>query len=58
MHTVQSAECEDGMPPESTIARMSHTPCLNLLVKICRPIKLCFLSVQTAIRLAVDTLGH
>ena len=33
--TVQSAECEDGMPPESTIARMSHTPCLTFFVKIC-----------------------
>ena len=33
--TVQSAECEDGMPPESTIARMSHTPCLIFFVKIC-----------------------
>ena len=37
VHTVQRAECEEGMPPESTTARMSHTPCLNLFVKICRP---------------------
>ena len=35
MRTVQRAECEEGMPPESTIARMSHTPCLILFVKIC-----------------------
>ena len=35
--TVQRAECEDGMPPESTIARMSHTPCLIFFVKICIP---------------------
>ena len=34
---MQRAECEDGMPPESTIARMSHTPCLIFFVKICVP---------------------
>ena len=33
--TVQSAECDDGMPPESTIARTSHTPVLARLVNIC-----------------------
>lgn len=33
--TVQRAECEEGMPPESTTARMSHTPFLNRLVKNC-----------------------
>lgn len=35
VHTVQREECEEGMPPESTTARMSHTPCLNFFVKIC-----------------------
>ncbi len=28
------------MPPESTTARMSHTPCLILFVKICIPTQL------------------
>ena len=32
---MQREECEEGMPPESTTARMSHTPCLNFFVKIC-----------------------
>lgn len=26
--TAHSEECDDGMPPESTIARRSHTPFL------------------------------
>lgn len=34
-HTVQSAECDDGMPPESTIALISQMPFFILLVKIC-----------------------
>ena len=33
--TVQRAEWDEGMPPESTIARMSQTPCLIFFVKIC-----------------------
>lgn len=32
--TAHSAECEEGMPPESTIARMSQTPFFNRFVKI------------------------
>lgn len=33
--TEQRAECEDGIPPESTIAFKSQTPLRHLLVKIC-----------------------
>ena len=36
MLTEQSAEWEEGMPPESMIARTSHLPVLMRLVKICR----------------------
>jgi hypothetical protein len=35
--TAHSDECEDGMPPGSTTALMSHTPFLKRLVKICEP---------------------
>eukprot|EP00879_Flechtneria_rotunda_P019931 GHRR01020950.1.p1 GENE.GHRR01020950.1~~GHRR01020950.1.p1 ORF type:complete len:124 (+),score=13.34 GHRR01020950.1:787-1158(+) len=34
--TAHSAECDEGMPPESTIALMSHMPFLIRLVKILR----------------------
>ncbi len=35
--TEQRDECEEGVPPGDTRALMSHTPFLNLWVKICRP---------------------
>ena len=34
--TEQSAECEEGMPPESTIAFKSQTPFRHRLVNICK----------------------
>ena len=33
--TVHSAECEDGMPPESMMALRSQTPFLMRFVKTC-----------------------
>ena len=33
--TVHSAECEDGMPPESMMALTSQTPFLKRFVKTC-----------------------
>ena len=33
--TVHSAECDDGMPPESTMALRSQTPFLTRFVKTC-----------------------
>ena len=32
--TMQRDECDDGMPPESTMALISHTPFLYRFVKI------------------------
>ena len=32
---MQSEECEDGMPPESTMALISQMPFLYLFVNIC-----------------------
>ena len=32
---MHSAECDEGIPPESNTALMSHTPNLYLLVNIC-----------------------
>ena len=34
-HTEQSAECEEGMPPESTMALKSQMPLRQRRVKIC-----------------------
>ena len=34
--TEHSAECDDGMPPESTIAFKSQTPLRHRLLKICK----------------------
>ena len=35
MLTAHKEECDDGMPPDSITALMSHTPCLYLFVKTC-----------------------